>query len=206
MRIYSPIVFLKDISRGDMIKKFLLRGPNGEFYEFLGGKGKIWWIEGMLGAGKKNLLEIAKWPYAYIKEFSVSDEDLRYSIVGIDEKELGEIIDDIRKNLPEDENGLMDLLPGGFRELFERVLTEGYEVFSGEGKVEVILNLIETGLLDRGLKVATVFLPLNSAIFFSENGKIFGLSFPGEFGLGKEFFEDDGGSTIKCKVFSLPSL
>ncbi|MEO0167887.1 MAG: hypothetical protein ABIL21_05085 [candidate division WOR-3 bacterium] len=189
-----------------MVKKFLLRGPNGDFYEFFGGKGKIWWIEGMQGAGKKNLLEIAKWPYAYIKELSVSDEDLRYPIIGIDQKEVEEMIENIRKNLPKDEKGLMDLLPGGFREIFERVLTKGYEVFSGEGKVEVILNLLETGLLDKGLKVATVFLPLNSAVFFSENGEIFGISFPGEFRLGKGFFEGDGESIIKCKVFSLPSL
>ncbi|MEO0207736.1 MAG: hypothetical protein ABIL50_04120 [candidate division WOR-3 bacterium] len=109
MRIYSPIVFLKDVSQGDMVKKFLLRGPNGDFYEFLGGKGKIWWIEGMQGAGKKNLLEIAKWPYAYIKELSVSDEDLRYPIIGIDQKEVEEMIENIRKNLPKDEKGLMDL-------------------------------------------------------------------------------------------------
>lgn len=206
MRVFSPINFLFDISRGKVVRKFLLGGPNGEFYKFLGGKGKIWWIEGMLGAGRRNLLEIAKWPYAHIREFSVSDEDLRYSIVGIDQKELEGIIEDIRKNLPKNERELIDLLPDNLGEVAKRVLSEGYEVFNGKGKIGVILNLIETGLLERGLKVAIIFLPLNSTIFFSENGKVFGLSFPGEFKLGKEFFKDQEDDIVMCKVFSLPSL
>lgn len=53
MRIYSPIVFLKDVSQGDMVKKFLLRGPNGDFYEFLGARVKYGGLRECRGRGRK---------------------------------------------------------------------------------------------------------------------------------------------------------
>lgn len=204
--VVSPLKYLLDLLSTKCAKKPVFMNDNGEFISVAIYEGRVLWMENIYGANFDRLYILANWPYAKVREDTLSDDDLKYTLNALSYDDMIGFAEKIRSNIPKDDREFLNIVPKDFKDALEKALSEGYKAFEGETSLGSLLNLIEGSFIYGGDRVAFVYLPFNSLLFISSGGNFKGLSFPGGVEVSKRFFMENPEVVVRSKVISVSSL